>query len=58
MNRMMIVAGVSGFASALLIDLHAFNASEGAFNWSKALARWIAGGLTGVLLAAGNGAIA
>lgn len=58
MNRTMVVAGLSGFASALLVDLHAFNSSDGGFNWGKAVARWIAGGLSGVLLAAGAGVMA
>ena len=45
----------SGFISALGVDLHSYSqSSEGSpFNWKKAAARWISGGIGGAATAAG-----
>lgn len=53
--RALIVGAVSGFAGALVSDLHAYSAAPDgqSFNWGKAAARWIAGGLSGAATAAG-----
>jgi H+/Cl- antiporter ClcA len=53
-EQKMILGAVGGFLGAALVDLHAYSqdAHQG-FNWRKALARWVAGGVGGVLLGAG-----
>ena len=60
MNQTALVIGiVAGFVGACAVDLHAYGTSaDGSpFNWRKAIARWIAGGLSGALTAAGLGAV-
>lgn len=54
-----IIAGaVSGFVSALVIDLNAWSKfkkaqGESDFDWGLALKRWVAGAMTGGMAAAG-----
>ena len=50
---------LSGFASALVVDLRAYSqAPDGeAYNWKKAVARWISGTVTGAMAAAGLSAM-
>lgn len=58
MNFKAIAAGaVSGFASAVVVDLNAWSkAPEGsAFSWVLAFKRWVAGAITGALAALGIG---
>lgn len=52
------IMALTGFGSALVVDLMAYSASpEGqAFNWAKAGARWIAGAVTAVLVGTGANA--
>lgn len=60
MNFRAIVAGaVSGFASAVVVDLNAWSkAPEGsAFSWGLAFKRWVAGAVTGALASLGIGEV-
>ena len=54
MNYKAIINGaVSGFVAALLVDLHAWQASKDQFDWVLAIKRWIAGAISGALAGAG-----
>ena len=54
MNYRAIATGaLSGFLSALLIDVNAWSRSQSAFDWGLAAKRWIAGAATGALAALG-----
>ena len=59
MNQKTIVAGaISGFVSALLVDLHAWaDTEDAAFNWRKAFKRWVGGAISGAAAGAGFGSI-
>ena len=54
MNLKVLIAGaVSGFVSAVLVDIHAWSSGQGAYDWSKALKRWVAGAISGAAAGAG-----
>lgn len=54
LNYKVAIAGaVSGFVSAVIVDVHAWSATEGGYNWAKAGKRWIAGAVSGAAAAAG-----
>lgn len=54
-----IAAGaIMGLAAAIAFDLQKFGEADGqAFDWGKAVARWVKGALTGATGAAGLGAV-
>ncbi len=59
MNWKNIIAGsVSGFASALVVDINAWAKSNAKFDWKLAGKRWISGAFTGGTAALGFGGIA
>lgn len=50
-----LVGVVSGAVSAFLIDLHAWSKAEGEFDWGLAFKRWVAGAVSGFMMALGLG---
>ena len=60
MMHTLAIGLLGGLAGAVVTDLHAYSAApDGApFAWRKAVARWIAGALTGAMTAAGLGFVA
>lgn len=58
MNWKQVIAGaVSGFFSAVVVDLNAWSkAPEGSsFSWPLAVKRWVAGAVTGAMAGLGMG---
>ncbi len=54
MNMNKIGAGaLGGLVAAIVVDLHAWTRTPGAFDWSLAGRRWVAGAMAGVLAALG-----
>ena len=53
MTQPILSGAITGAVSALLIDLHAYQSSEGGFNWGKAAARWAIGAIAGAMTASG-----
>ena len=52
--KKVVLGGLCGLASAVLVDLRAWNAEGGApWSWSVATKHWAIGFLTGVLTGAG-----
>lgn len=53
-----VAGAVSGFVGAFLADLHAWSKGGGtAFDWSKALPRWVSGLVSGALTGIGMGGL-
>ena len=53
--KLIIVGAVSGFLSALIVDLNAFSKAPGAtFNWNLAVGRWVSGAAAGALAGLGG----
>jgi len=53
-----IIAGaVSGFVAAAVVDINAWSKTTGAFSWTLAFKRWIAGAVSGATAAIGVGVI-
>lgn len=50
--KRIVVGAIGGFIAAVVVDLHAWGGGD-PFNWKKAIARWIAGAVTGAAGAAG-----
>lgn len=47
-----VAGAVTGFVSAFLVDLHAWG-GNGAYDWGKAVTRWIGGAISGALAGLG-----
>lgn len=55
-QKRLIAGALSGFVAAVLVDIHAWSsAGDVAFDWTKALKRWVAGAVSGALTAIGFG---
>lgn len=48
-----LVGALTGFITALAVDLHAWADSDADFNWKKAAKRWVAGAIGGATVGAG-----
>ena len=55
--KKIIIGAASGLVSAILVDINAFQKSEGSFNWSLAVKRWISGLVSGALTGLGLGSV-
>ena len=54
LGKKVIAGAVSGFVSALLVDINAWKSSgENAFDWRLAVKRWVLGSVSGALGALG-----
>lgn len=54
-EQKLLLGFVSGALGAVIVDLHAYGRAPAgeAFNWRKAAARWVAGGIGGGLVGLG-----
>jgi hypothetical protein len=52
-HEKLIAGAITGFLTAVLVDLDAWRVAGGSFNWQKALYRGIGGAIAGVTAAAG-----
>lgn len=53
-----VVAALSGFLAAAVVDVNAWIKSGGDFDWMLAFKRWVSGALTGAMTGAGLSGVA
>ena len=53
LTKKIIAGALSGVLAAIVVDVHAWSKSEGSYDWSLAIRRWFAGGVSGAAAAAG-----